>query len=241
MRIIRPLSQLTTTINTKQFATVGADIAAIGGNGTVVGAKVTYVTGANTRLPPIANRLIIVSIMCSAAGVGTTVQECSINGVQMFVDVQANTGGALAAIVSCTFPIFPEDGILRVNVLLSASGATGARIDLVAQSGHADNRPLSVQADQTTADTTRTITFPTRYIGSITMCAAVNDVATANSCTWTGTAAMGEVSDATIGTYKGSASRIITAPAADIASATAIATFAASSVAGIVLVGATWR
>jgi hypothetical protein len=221
-----------------------AELVAAGVNGSVSGVIVTVASPAQTagslQNLPLSDRLVVCGLGVVAAGVGTTVDAAFINGIPAFVETQANTAGVLTAVISAPVPHYIDDRIFRLRAILSASGATSASCGMCVYRGLSSMRPVAAQSSTTTAATSRTVTFPI-YTRGIIVAAALNDVNTANQCTWSGNVlSPSEILDTNSGTHRFSAASRIFGSGENQAG-TVIATFDASSSAGLSLSAASFR
>ena len=141
------------------------------------------------------------------AGADTILTTVSINGNPGIVHCQANTGGYIAAIVS-GLAAFETAGYIEPSasawkMVLNSTGTVPTSAN--AGSGLWFSRGLgALWADATTTATAtaRTLTVPVIPTKARIMAASINDVATANQCTWTGTAGNGETDDGALGTAR---------------------------------------
>ena len=211
---------------------------------TISGTIITAATAASapTSVVPFGfeDKILIFGLAIAAAGVGTTIDSATINGVPAFVDAQANTGGYIAAVISAPAVITPEDRIFNLRCLLSASGAAAARFYAQTFQGALSLRPIVPPQTSTTAiDTARSATTD-RYRNGIVIATAINDVGAANQCIWSGTIGASEQDDAAVGTARASFARGLNI-ASDVLGGTVISTFDVISTTGISLAVATYR
>lgn len=213
-----------------------------GGNSTVSGTLITATSAAETpgtlQAANFRNKTVMFTLTIPNAGVGTVLERASINSIDAVIRVQDNIAGSMVAIVSATVPFMSQDRNYTLRATLSASGAVGARFNCNVTAGFASPDPIDAQSATVAIDTTRTVSLKSRTNGFVTA-AAVNDVATANQCTWTGTVTVVETGDATAGTFRVSIAEDGTPTSGE--SQTAIATFDVTSVAGLCLAAASWR
>lgn len=212
-----------------------------GANITISGVNISCVTPAKTASSALtdafADRVVVVGLALDG-GAGVTLLRVSLNGIPGNIWVQSNTGGGLVVIFSAVLPFHVSERTFRFDGTLSASGVTAGRANITTLAGLSSPSPQAYGLSETAIDTTRTVTLPVWPTGYV-VAVAINDVASANSCTWTGTALISENSDTTIGTYRQSKADTILPTAG--AAQTVIATFAVTSVSGINLVAASWR
>ena len=208
---------------------------------TITGSVVTAVTaaaGIAGSQEPIADRIVAIAMSLGEAGAGVTISGCTINGIPAPVWVQENQAGALAFICSANIPFGVADRRFRFRGILSASGATAGNGVFDISRGSSCYSPVSYTSSGAAIDTARTATLSC-WPSGLVIAAATNDVATANSCAWTGTVGVVEDYDEAAGTARISGASDNTPTAGE--AQTAIATFAVTSVAGISLAAASFR
>lgn len=185
------------------------------------------------------NRLIALALSVAAPDANMIVESITVDGVDIPIWTQINVGGALVAIAGGFVPITMDPGrnpFFRSR--LSASGAAAAQLLFNYTEGFSSQAPTDVKTASNTAATNLSVNLNVET-NSLVMAAALNDVATANACAWTGTAGVIEQTDTTIGTMRSSLSRSNVPTRGTSQSVTA--TYDVSSSAGIVLAAATWR
>lgn len=172
------------------------------------------------------------------AGADTVLKTASIDGIPASIDVQTNTGGFIVAIVSVFIPSTRQSSTAYLTVQCVGTAPTSVRVGgLYIGVGLTRLAPF-VASSTTTAATSRNVSLP-YYANGFLLCAAINDVATANQCTWTGTTNPTELDDAALGTARGSSAFRATGTESQAFSITA--TFDVISIGGISLAVASWR
>ncbi len=136
-----------------------------------------------------ANRIETIGIT-AIGGADTVISHVAINGAPGFIAGQCNTGGNIAAIV---YGYVGSDngrstriGTMSAIIQTTGTAPTAAQAQLYTITGQ---HPYMKQCKTSTtaADTVRTITFDQTHFRDAYIAVAINNVAAANSCTWTGT------------------------------------------------------
>lgn len=176
------------------------------------------------------------------AGSDTVLETVTCNGEPGFVACQINAGGYISAIVYGRMrgPAAPyvtsgtNSEVWRVVVTCSGTAPTSVRNGFNVLSS--DGLIAALTASDV-ANTALTVTLPQVPRRSYMIAVAVNDVGTANSCTWSGTANnISEADDAALGSARMSnATTQNYTWQAEGSGATVTATFAVSSSSGISL------
>ncbi len=178
------------------------------------------------------------------AGANTVITTVTINGNTGRVLCQSNTGGFIAAII--IGKLTPSlggaktpSGIDPELILINTTGTAPTAVNF-GLSYWCLRYPECDWADATStaAATSRTLTIPEITTGQRVIAAAINDVAAANACTWSGTSGISETDDAALSTAR----RSYAQSAGTVgASRTVIATFDVISTTGIALAAAMFR
>jgi hypothetical protein len=176
--------------------------------------------------------------VCFIGAADTLIANVSINGLPAIVAVQANTGGALAAIIYNFSDHLRDTRSISVILTFSGTAPTAGRADYFTFYSLRNRQPVSTDSVTTTIATAQT---SNAYLQSaLVIAAATNDQATGNSCTWTSTGVITETNDAAIGTarcsfaYRGVSTSTVTS------GITSTATWVTPSVAGASLVVASF-
>lgn len=218
--------------------------------GAVSGQNISFSTGIfpSTNTCPISansHQTWKAAIGIAVIGAADTVlASASIDGSPAEIVSQCNTGGYIAAIIY---------GELRRDCYApNSSGASSETYKCFVQTtGTAPTSATSIKqvfftrdgiavrglTSTTTADTVRSVTFPQVPRHSFFLAVGINDVATANSCTWGGTAtSVTELTDAALSTARwSSANTGVFTWQAEGSGATVTSTWAVTSVTGVSL------
>lgn len=178
------------------------------------------------------------------AGADTVVSGFSYNGTPGNVICQTNTGGYVAAIVVGYGAPYIGGNIAqhagtpgRILVNTTGTAPTAASIGTSCWCLRYPTCDWS-DASSTAADTARTLTIPEVTTSHRVIATSINDVGTANSCTWSGTAGVSETDDGSVGSARLSHAQGISGTGT---SRTVISTYAVTSVNGIAMAAAMFR
>ncbi len=224
----------------RPYSTLRSNFGSNSGASTVSGNTLFLTTVAqNNRLcaDRFANTLWVFAVNI-VAGADTVLQACSVNGQPAKINVQANTAGFISAIVSYYGWEINDSLVPRAVVNTTGTAPTASRFCFTGVTGLSSGIPVATASATTVAAISSNVTLPC-YAAGYYVCAAINNVGAANSCTWTGTNAPSETDDAAIGAARSTASERFTATESQAYSITS--TWAVMSTTGISLAVASWR